>query len=308
MQSIITILGPTAIGKSSLAVSLAQKFHGAIISSDSRQIYKNFDIGSGKISPDEMQGIKHYMLDIKDLWQNYNLAEFQKDTKIILEELKKNNILPFVVGGTGLYIESIIYNYNLPSIDINSKLRAELSKLDKLELQNKLLDLNPKVNLNQSDWNNPIRLIRAIEIAESKISFQPNKSPSIYRPLIIGLSSGLEKIKSRIVNRVDARLKAGAIVEVENMKKILNQKFSPNLADQKLNQFGLGTVAINKYLEKKITYEEMRQKYIQSEYQYARRQLTWFRRMSEINWFEADDKDLIDKTSLLIADFVKQQP
>lgn len=307
MQSIITILGPTAIGKSSLAVSLAKKFHGAIISADSRQVYKNFNIGSGKISSPEMQGIKHYMLDMKDLWQDYNLAEFQKDTQIILKELNKNHTLPFLVGGTGLYIESIIYNYNLPSIDINSKLRAELYKLDKLELQNKLLELNPITNLNQSDWNNPIRLIRAIEIADSKISFQPNKSNSIYRPLIIGLYSSLEGIKSRITSRVDTRLQAGAILEVENMKKILNQKLSPDLANKKLAQFGLGTVAINQYLKGEISYEEMRQKYIRSEYQYARRQLTWFRRIPEINWFEADDENLIDKTSLLIADFVKQQ-
>lgn len=307
MQSIITILGPTAIGKSSLAVSLAQKFHGAIISADSRQVYKNFNIGSGKISFPEMQGIKHYMLDMKDLWQDYNLAEFQKDTQLVLKELQKTNTLPFLVGGTGLYIESIIYNYNLPSIDMNSKLRAKLSKLDKLELQNKLLDLNPTVNFNQSDWNNPIRLIRAIEIADSKISHQPQKSPSIYRNLIIGLSSSLEEIKLRIVSRVDARLQAGAILEVENIKKVLNQKFSPDLANQKLAQFGLGTVAISQYLEGEIGYEEMRQKYIQSEYQYARRQLTWFRRMPEIHWFEADDENLIDKTSLLIADFVKQQ-
>jgi tRNA dimethylallyltransferase len=307
MQSIITILGPTAIGKSNLAVRLAQKFHGAIISADSRQIYKNFDIGSGKINPKEMQGIEHYMLDIKDLWQDYNLAEFQKDTQIILENLKSKNTLPFLVGGTGLYIESIIYNYNLPSIDVNSELRAELSKLNKLTLQNKLLELNPKINLNQSDWNNPIRLIRAIEIAVSKtISKTPN-STTPYRPLIIGLSSTLEEIKSRIVNRVDARLQAGAILEVKNMKKILNQKLSSDLANHKLAQFGLGTVAIHQYLEGNIDYEEMRQRYIQSEYQYARRQLTWFRRMPEVNWFEADDKDLINKTSLLIADFVKQQ-
>jgi tRNA dimethylallyltransferase len=307
MQSIITILGPTAIGKSSLAIKLARHFKGSIISADSRQIYKNFDIGSGKITTAEMQGIKHYMLDIRDLWQDYNLAEFQKDTKAILQKIEDRHTLPFLVGGTGLYIESILYNYSLPAIDINYNLRVELSKLNKLELQNKLLKLNSKHNLNYSDWNNPIRLIRAIEIADSKINHQPQKSPSIYKNLIIGLSSSLEEIKLRIVSRVDARLQAGAILEVENIKKVLNQKFSPDLANQKLAQFGLGTVAISQYLEGEIGYEEMRQKYIQSEYQYARRQLTWFRRMPEIHWFEADDENLIDKTSLLIADFVKQQ-
>ena len=108
------------------------------------------------------------MLNIKDLWQDYNLAEFQKDTYLVLKKLKNTNTLPFLVGGTGLYIESIIYNYNLPNIDIDKDLRAELSKLDKFNLQKKLLLLNPKINLNESDWNNPIRLIRAIETTKNK--------------------------------------------------------------------------------------------------------------------------------------------
>jgi len=305
MQPIITILGPTAIGKSKLAIELAKRFDGIIISADSRQIYKNFDIGSGKVTLDEIQGIKHYMLDIRELWQDYNVAEFQKDVRQIIKELKNKNTLPFIVGGTGLYIESILYNYNLPNIAVNSSLRAELSKLEKLELQNKLLALNPNHNLNHSDWNNPVRLIRAIEIAQTKPVAGIESSDNLYRPLIIGLSSSLENIKVRITKRVDERLEQGAIEEVENIKKILVNKLNPELTFQKLTQFGLGTVAINQYLEGKIDYEKMRQQYIQSEYQYARRQLTWFRRMNNINWFEADDQNLIDTTSLLLADFLR---
>lgn len=308
MQSIITILGPTAIGKSSLAVKLALQFRGAIISADSRQIYKNFDIGSGKITASEMQGIEHYMLDIRNLWQDYNLAEFQKDTKVILQKLEDKHILPFLVGGTGLYIESILYNYNLPKIEINSNLRTELSKLNKLELQNKLLELSPKHNLNYSDWNNPIRLIRAIEIAQSKPMSGTESSANLYKPLIIGLSSSLVDIKSRITKRVDKRLEQGAIEEVESIKKILVDKLSPDLSYQKLAQFGLGTIAINQYLEGEIDYESMREKYIQAEYQYARRQLTWFRRMPEIHWFEADDENLVEQTEHLITDFLTSNP
>jgi len=304
MQSIITILGPTAIGKSKLAIELAKRFDGSIISADSRQIYKNFDIGSGKITVEEMQEIQHYMLDIRELWQDYNLAEFQKDTKVILQKLEDKHILPFLVGGTGLYIESIMYNYNLPKIEINSNLRTELSKLNKLELQNKLLELSPKHNLNHSDWNNPIRLIRAIEIAQSKPVSRIESSANLYRPLIIGLSSSLENIKSRITKRVDERLEQGAIKEVEHIRQILANKLSPDLAYHKLAQFGLGTIAINQYLEGEIDYESMREKYIQAEYQYARRQLTWFRRMPEIHWFEADDENLLEQTEHLITDFL----
>jgi len=305
MQPLITILGPTAIGKSNLAIELAKRFDGIIISADSRQIYKNFDIGSGKIKVEEMQGIQHYILDIRELWQDYNVAEFQKDVKYIIENLEKQNTLPFLVGGTGLYIESILYNYNLPNIAVNSSLRAELYKLNKLELQNKLLKLNSNHNLNHSDWNNPVRLIRAIEIVQAKPVAGTDSLVNLYRPLIIGLQSSLKNIKVRITKRVDERLEQGAIEEVENIKKILVNKLNPELTFQKLTQFGLGTVAINQYLEGKIDYEKMRQQYIQSEYQYARRQLTWFRRMKDINWFEADDENLIDKTSFLIADFLR---
>lgn len=305
MQPIITILGPTAIGKSRLAIELAKRFDGIIISADSRQIYKNFDIGSGKITSYEMQEIQHYMLDIRELWQDYNVAEFQKDVRQIIKELKDKKTLPFLVGGTGLYIESILYNYNLTTIAVNSSLRTELSKLNKVELQNKLLELSPEHNLNHSDWNNPVRLIRAIEIAQAKTIPLISNQANSYKPLLIGLTTSLENIKKNITKRVDARLEQGAIAEVENIKKILANKLSPDLTFQKLAQFGLGTMIINQYLEGKINYEGMRQQYIQSEYKYARRQLTWFRRMNDINWFEADDKNLIAKTNLLIADFLR---
>jgi tRNA dimethylallyltransferase len=305
MQSIITILGPTAIGKSKLAVELAKEFSGSIISADSRQIYKEFDIGSGKITQKEMQNVPHYMLDIQKLWEDYNVAEFQKDVESILQELEVQKTLPFLVGGTGLYIESIIYDYQLPNIPIQNQLRQELSQMNKLELQNKLLSLNPQINLNQSDWNNPVRLIRAIE--KNILGIKPtdtNPSP-IYKPLLIGLKSDLNNIRDRITLRVEERLSQGAIDEVQNIKTILNSQLSPIMAQKKLQQFGLGTIAICDYLDKKIDYEKMKSKYIQSEYQYARRQMTWFRRMSDIHWFEADDKNLLIKTSQLISDFLK---
>lgn len=304
MQSIITILGPTAIGKSKLAVELVREFTGSIISADSRQIYKGFDIGSGKITQNEMQNVPHYMLDIKELWEDYNVAEFQKDVASILQELKVQQTLPFLVGGTGLYIESIIYDYQLPNIPIQNKLRQELYQLNKLDLQNKLLSLNPQINLNQSDWNNPVRLIRAIEKNTFETKPIATNPSSIYKPLLIGLKSDLNNIRDRITLRVEERLSQGAIDEVQNIKTILNSKLSPIMAQKKLQQFGLGTIAICDYLDKKIDYETMKSKYIQSEYQYARRQMTWFRRMSDIHWFEADDKNLLMKTSQLISDFL----
>jgi tRNA dimethylallyltransferase len=304
MQSIITILGPTAIGKSKLAVELASKFSGSIISADSRQIYKNFDIGSGKITQNEMQTVPHYMLDIKELWEDYNVAEFQKDVSSILQELEIKQTLPFLVGGTGLYIESIIYDYQIPNIPVQNKLREELSQLNKLELQNKLLSLNPQINLNESDWNNPVRLIRSIEKNTFETKPTDTKPSTIYRPLLIGLKSDLSYIKDRITTRVEERLAQGAIDEVARIRLILNEKLPLNISQRKIQHFGLGTITICDYLDNKINYETMKSKYIQSEYQYARRQMTWFRRMPDIHWFEADDKELLTKTSQLISDFL----
>jgi|688.fasta_scaffold00955_22 tRNA dimethylallyltransferase len=304
MQSIITILGPTAIGKSKLAIELAKEFSGTIISADSRQVYKNFDIGSGKITIDEMQKVPHYMLDIKEIWEDYNVAEFQREVKSILKELDTQQTIPFLVGGTGLYIESIIYNYQLSNIPVQNKLRVELSQLNKVELQNKLLSLNPQANLNQSDWNNPVRLIRAIEISGFDIKTTiPNPSQP-YTHLLIGLTSTLNDIKNRIITRVEDRLEKGVVEEVKKIRFILNKKLPSHIAHNKMQQLGLGTIAICDYLDNKIDYETMKNKYTQSEYQYARRQLTWFRRMSEINWFEVTDKNLIPKVTQLISAFL----
>lgn len=305
MQSIITILGPTAIGKSQLAIELARKFAGTIISADSRQIYKKFDIGSGKITHSDMKGITHYMLDVKEVWEDYNVAEFQKDVKSILQELDTKQTLPFLVGGTGLYIESIVHDYQIPNIPIQNRLRQELSKLNKLELQNKLLSINPTINLNQSDWNNPVRLIRAIEKSTLETKNINTKPSTIYKPLLIGLKSELINIKDKITLRVEERLAQGAIEEIQNIKTILKSKLPHIMVQKKLQQFGLGTIAICDYLDKKIDYETMKNQYIQSEYQYARRQMTWFRRMPEIYWFESDDKNLLIKTSQLISDFLE---
>ena len=306
MQSLITILGPTASGKSDLAIQLAGQFGGEIISADSRQIYRGFDIGSGKITPEQAQSTPHHMLNIRDIWQDFNVSEFQAEANQILHNLGEQNKLPFLVGGTGLYIESIIHNYSFSPIEPNKELREKLSQYSKNELQKELLSLNPNHNLNYSDWNNPIRLIRAIEIENN-----PQKSASIhlnspqYNTCIIGLNNSLPDIKERITKRVDNRLEAGAIEEVKSLITILNTHLGTESGIIKLQQLGLGTVAIAQYLNNNLDYEEMRRQYIESEYQYARRQLTWFRRIPNIHWFEADSPTLIQDSHKLISNFLR---
>lgn len=306
MQSIVTILGPTASGKSELAIILAQKFKGEIISADSKQIYRNFDIGSGKIHEEQEKIVPHHMLNIRDIWQDFNVAEFQTETRGVLKALEVRKKLPFLVGGTGLYIESIIHNYTLSPIKPNKELRENLSHYRKEELQKELLALNPNHTLNYSDWNNPIRLIRAIEIAQSpQKSVVNHLNLPQYNILIIGMHSSLETIKNRIEKRVDERLEAGVIEEVKSIITLLDTHLDREARKLKLQQLGLGSIAIAQYLDNDITYDEMRKQYIESEYQYARRQLTWFRRMSNINWFEVHSSTLIQDTSNLISDFLQ---
>jgi len=306
MQSLITILGPTASGKSDLAIQLAGQFGGEIISADSRQIYRGFDIGSGKITPEQAQSIPHHMLNIRDIWQDFNVSEFQTEANEILHDLGEQKKLPFLVGGTGLYIESIIHNYSFSPIEPNKELREKLSQYNKERLQKELLSLNPNHNLNYSDWNNPIRLIRAIEIAnnpQESVSTHIN-SPQ-YNTCIIGLNNSLPNIKERITKRVDNRLEAGAIEEVKSLITILNAHLGTESGIIKLQQLGLGTVAIAQYLNNNLDYEEMRRQYIESEYQYARRQLTWFRRIPNIHWFKADSPTLMQDSHKLISDFLR---
>jgi tRNA dimethylallyltransferase len=306
MQSLITILGPTASGKSDLAIQLAGQFGGEIISADSRQIYRDFDIGSGKITPKQAQIIPHHMLNIRDIWQNFNVSEFQAEANELIQNFEGQKKLPFLVGGTGLYIESIINHYSFSPIEPNKELRESLSPYSKEELQKKLLSLNPNHNLNYSDWNNPIRLIRAIEIANTPRESVSRPLNSLqYNTCIIGLNNSLPNIKEKITKRVDNRLEAGAIEEVKSLITILNAHLGTESGKMKLQQLGLGTVAIAQYLNNSLDYEEMRKQYIESEYQYARRQLTWFRRIPNIHWFEGDSPTLMQDSHKLISDFLR---
>lgn len=304
MKPIIVLLGPTATGKSSLAINLAHTFKAEIISADSRQIYTEFTIGSGKALPSEMKSIPHHMLNIKHIWEEFNVSQFQTMTQAILEKLHTCETLPFLVGGTGLYIDAVVKNYQIPPQEPNKELREQLSHYSLTELQSILQNTYPDRVFNQSDWHNPVRLIRAIEILSSQFSptTQPPSSP--YTPLYIGLSSSLESLKERIIKRVDARLNLGAIDEIIAIRDILKDHVAPSEEESILHNLGLGSIAICQFLDEQISYDIMRERYIQSEYQYARRQLTWFRKNPDIHWFEADDNALIQKTSLLIQNFL----
>ena len=281
MNKIIVILGPTASGKTDLSIKLAKKYNGEVISADSRQVYKGLDIGSGKITKKEMQGIPHYLLDVANPKRKFTVAQYQKLAIKAIKNIQKKNKLPILVGGTGFYIQSIIDGIVIPEVKPNWELRKELEKKSNEELYKMLLEKDPE-RAKTIDKQNPRRLIRALEIilvTKKPIPFL--KSKNNFEVLQIGIKKTPEELKKPIKKR----LKNNAIInEVKKLHKILSWK--------RLEEFGLEYRFVAQYLQNKISYQEMIDKIqIESEH-YAKRQMTWFKRDKKINWTE-NSKDAI---------------
>jgi len=224
---IIVIVGPTASGKSKLAIELAKKLNGEIISADSRQVYKGLDIGSGKISKKEMRGVPHYLLDVASPKIIFTASQYQKLAKRALRKILAKNKIPIICGGTGFYIDSLLYGYRLPPVPPQPKLRKQLEKKSAEELFSRLKKLDPRRARN-IDRHNKRRLIRALEIILTTGKIVPDKNYLIprsrdkivnYDILKIGLNPGPEKLKAKIEKRVDLMVKNGLIQETKNLIK-----------------------------------------------------------------------------------------
>lgn len=268
IPKIIVVVGPTASGKSDFAVDLALKNNGEIISADSRQIYKNLDIGTGKITKEEMKGVKHYMLSVYELDDEISVASYARDASPILKDILKRGKTPIICGGTGQYIDALIFNTQLPQVGPNKKLREELEKLTTEELVASLKARDSE-RLSAIDIHNRPRLIRALEIVESLGKVPKQKTPKLlYDTKIYLLNPTREVLRERITKRLEKRLAIGMIDEVKNIMECGHNSDS-------MKKFGLEYVAIAKYLENKINEEEMKQEIITKSMQYAKRQQTW---------------------------------
>ncbi len=283
MNKLIVILGPTASGKTDLSVKLAKKFNGEVISADSRQVYKGMDIGSGKITKKEMQGIPHYLLDVANPKRKFSVAQYQKLANKAIKNIQKRNNLPFLVGGTAFYIYSVIDKLIIPKVKPNWKLRKKLEKLTVKKLFLKLKKLDPK-RANVIDKNNPRRLIRALEIIlKTKKPVPPLKfvgSPTPHKLSIleIGIKKTSEKTK-KIVRKLLLKKKQKNAM-INEVKKLLKAGVSYG----RLEEFGLEYRFVAQYLQDKITYEEMVNKIQKESEHFAKRQMTWFKKDKRINW------------------------
>ncbi len=275
---IIVVLGPTATGKSDVAVNIAKKFNGEIISADSRQVYKGMDLGSGKISKKEMQRVPHYLLDVVKPSTYFSVAKYQAQAQKTIEKILSKGKTPIICGGTGLYIDSIVKNVSLPDVPPNFKLRKQLEKQSLEKLLVTLTKLSPKRAKN-IDIKNRVRLIRAIEIAKSigeipKLIERPNK----YDFIIIGLDTKDQILKDRIALRLENRIKLGMIKEIERLH-------NEGVSWKRLESFGLEYRNTALFLQGKITKQQLIDNLNREIWNFVKRQRTWFKRNKMIKWY-----------------------
>ena len=292
LKKIIVILGPTSSGKTDLSIKLAKKFNGEVISADSRQVYKGMDIGTGKITKKEMEGIPHYLLDVVSPNSKFSVAQYQKLALKNINQICKRNKIPFLVGGSPFYIYSVLEAWTFPKLNPDWDLRKKLEKKSCEDLSNILKKIDSE-RFKNIDKNNKRRLVRAIEIAKKLGKVPLLKKEIQFNPLIIGIKKPKEEIKELIKKRLQKRLKQGMIEEIKSLKE-------KRVSWKRLESFGLEYKWIALYLQKKIDHSEMvyfLQKNIEH---FAKRQMTWFKRDKNIKWITS-----YEEAKNLLEDFLE---
>jgi tRNA dimethylallyltransferase len=276
MDKLIVILGPTASGKSDLGVRLAKKFKGEIISADSRQVYKGLDVGSGKITKKEMMGIPHHLLDIANPKRRFTVAQYQKLAFIKIQQIQQRDRIPFLVGGTGFYIQSIVDGIVIPEVKPDWKLRKKLEKKSVAELFLMLKKLD-SVRANNIDSKNPRRLVRALEIVlTTKKPASPLKINNKLEVLQIAIKKSPDELKKVIQKRLSKKVKE-MIAEVKKLHK-------DGLSWKRFEELGLEYRFTAQYLQNKISHQEMLGRIQKESEHFAKRQMTWFKRDKKIHW------------------------
>ena len=267
-EKIIVVAGPTASGKSDFAVELALKEGGEIISADSRQVYKGLDIGTGKITKEEMKGIPHHMLDVVDVGEEFSVAEYARRARLILEDILSRGKTPIICGGTGQYIDALIYNVVLPEVPPYNELRRELERKSAEELYGELLHKDPK-RAAEIDRYNKVRLVRALEIVNELGFVPPLQEPKlIYNTELYLLLPTRELIRTRIEKRLISRLENGMLDEG---RKLLER----GVTHEQLEKLGLEYRYMSRHLRGQISYTQMVEELKNKICQYAKRQETW---------------------------------
>ena len=286
--TVIVICGPTASGKTALSIKLAKQINGEIISSDSMQIYKHMDIGTAKPNKEEMQGIPHHLLDFVEPNQRYSVAEFKKDAEAAIKDILAKGKTPIIVGGTGLYVDSLIYGIEYQDIQLDKNYRNELEQRVINEGLEKLYEEAHKIDpqaMEKISINDKKRIMRVLEIYKAtgknktEQEIESRKKGVKYDYKVFAINWEREKLYERINKRVDIMIEQGLIQEVEQLLKKYNE--FPTAMQ------GLGYKEVVEHLQGHMTYEEMIEKIKMETRRYAKRQLTWFRKNKETIWLDA---------------------
>ncbi len=297
LPKLVVLLGPTASGKSSLGITLAQHFNGEIVSADSRQVYRGLDIGTAKVTPAEQALIPHHMLDVADPREIYTVAQYQQGAIRAINEILSQGHQPFLVGGSPHYIQAVVDNLNIPQIEPQPELRAQLEKRLLSELIEQLEALDPHAAAT-IDRNNPRRVIRALEvclISGQPFSAQRTKLKPLYQCLMLGIAWPREELYRRIDERVDERMRQGMIQEVQGL-------LHEGISHERLESLGLEYRYISRWLTGVFESEsEMIQKLKYAIHDFTRRQLTWFRKEARIVWVNGGEWEQAEE---LVRDFL----
>lgn len=282
MVEVIAIVGPTASGKTALSIELAKRLNGEIINGDSMQVYQGMDIGTAKIRPEEMDGIPHHLLDIRDPDESFSVAEYQSLVREKIAEIQQRGKLPIIVGGTGLYVQSVLFDYRFSKQQVDEELRqtlnAELERLGPGAMHSKLMELDPEIDIHP---NNTRRVLRALEIllsGEEKEDGSLARTP-MYDELIIGLDVPRAKLYERIDSRVDGMMESGLLDEVRR----LHERGLRDVQSIK----AIGYKELYGYFDGMYPLEEAIVKLKRNSRQYAKRQFTYFRNKMPILWLDA---------------------
>lgn len=300
---VVVIVGPTASGKTALSIELAKKINGEIISSDSMQIYKDMDIGTAKVTKEEAEGIKHYLVDCVSPDERYTVSDFKRDAEKAIKEILEKGKVPIVVGGTGLYVNSLIYGIEYQDMQFDEQYRDELMKKAETEeglnsIWEEACAIDPEA-MKKISKNDKKRIVRVLEIfkatgknkTQQEIISRQNGVKYDYK--VFGITMDREKLYSRINRRVDIMIEKGLEIEVKNLVKKYT-KFPTAMQ-------GLGYKEVVEYFDGIITREEMIDKIKQESRRYAKRQLTWFRKNKETIWLDSEN-DMKENINIILEE------
>lgn len=277
---LLVVLGPTASGKSALAVALARKFNGEVISADSRQVYRGMNLGTGKVTKKEMRDVKHHLLDVCSPKKKFDVVQWKTKAEKAVADIVQRGKFPIVCGGTGLYIKALVENISYPEVPPNWPLRRRLATESPKELFVMLKKLDP-ARAKTIDRNNPRRLVRAIEIAKALGKVPAAKTKPRYDALVIGIKKTSAELKKAIAKRLRERIKKGMIKEAQKLQ-------AQGVSWKRMEEIGLEYRYLALHLQGKLTKKEMVETLNAKIWQYARRQMTWFRKTPNVYWIKTE--------------------